>query len=162
YTGGAIAYLAAGNPDRGDLPLVLSITSFTPFTALLLANLMIDNPNPRHTALLTAGAGVVSVPIAIVAAHNLELDPGDTQLVRDAGFWGLVLATTGMLAFGGETTNDFGYSHYQYPSNRKLSAASLLGLYGGLGLGVIAAANSEVSLERVRVTTWGGYGGAVI
>jgi hypothetical protein len=162
YTAGAVAYLSAGDPDRGDLPLVLAITSFAPFTALMLANLATDNPDPRHTALLTAGAGVVSVPIAIVAARNLDLDPGDTQLVRDAGFWGLVLGTTGMLAWGGETTNNFGYSQYQYPSSRKISTAGLLGLYGGLGLGVVAAANSEVSLERVRVTTWGGYGGGII
>jgi hypothetical protein len=37
-----------------------------------------------------------------------------------------------------------------------------VGLYGGLGLGLIAAHATEVSLERVRVTTWGGYGGAVV
>ena len=29
-------------------------------------------------------------------------------------------------------------------------------------LGLLAAKYSEVSLERVRVTTWGGYGGAVL
>jgi hypothetical protein len=164
YTVGAVAYLSAGEPDRGDLPLVLAITSFTPTTVLLVANIASNHPDSRDTALLTAGAGLLSVPVAILAAKNLDLDPGDMQLVRDAGFWGLVLGTTGMLAFGGKTVTDstFGGSFYQGPSDRKVFTSSLLGLYGGLGLGVIAAANSEVSLERVRVATWGGYGGAVI
>jgi hypothetical protein len=38
----------------------------------------------------------------------------------------------------------------------------LLGLGSGLGLGLLAANTTEVSLERVRVSTWGGYGGAVL
>ena len=38
----------------------------------------------------------------------------------------------------------------------------LAGLYGGLAAGALAASQSEVSLERVRVATWGGYGGALI
>jgi hypothetical protein len=163
YTIGAVAYLNIGEPDRGDLPLALAITSFVPTTTLLVANIASENPNQRNVALLTAGAGLLSVPVAIVAARNLDLDPGDTQLVRDAGFWGLVLGTTGMLAFGGSTLQSpGGYSFYQGPSDRKVFTSSLLGLYGGLGLGAIAAANSEISLERVRVATWGGYGGAVI
>jgi hypothetical protein len=164
YTVGAVVYLSTGEPDRGDLPLVLAITSFTPTTVLLVSNIASSHPDSRDTALLTAGAGVLSAPVAILAARNLDLDPGDTQLVRDAGFWGLVLGTTGMLAFGGKTVTDptFGSSLYQGPSDRKVFTSSLLGLYGGLGLGVIAAANSEVSLERVRVATWGGYGGAVL
>jgi hypothetical protein len=163
YTIGAVAYLNLGEPDRGDLPLALAITSFVPTTTLLVANISSDHPNQRNVALLTAGAGVLSVPVAILAARNLELDPGDTQLVRDAGFWGLVLGTTGMLAFGGNTLQGSGgYSFYQGPSDRKVFTSSLLGLYGGLGLGAIAAANTEISLERVRVATWGGYGGAVI
>jgi hypothetical protein len=164
YTVGAVAYLSAGEPDRGDLPLVLAITSFTPTTVLLVINIASDHPDSHDSALLTAGAGLLSVPIAILAARNLDLDPGDTQLARDAGFWGLVLGTTGMLAFGGKTVTatGFGGSFYQGPSDRKVFTSSLLGLYGGLGLGIIGAANSEVSLERVRVTTWGGYGGAVI
>ncbi|HEY7374396.1 MAG TPA: hypothetical protein VIF57_19690 [Polyangia bacterium] len=163
YTIGAVAYLNVGEPDRGDLPLTLAITSFVPTTTLLVANIASDHPNQRNVALLTAGAGLLSVPVAMVAARNLELDPGDTQLVRDAGFWGLVLGTTGMLAFGGGTIQTLGgYSYYQSPSDRKVFTSSLLGLYGGLGLGALAAANSEISLERVRVATWGGYGGAVI
>ena len=112
---------------------------------------------------MTAGAGLLSVPIAIVTARRMDLDPGDTQLVRDAGFWGLVLGTTSMLAFGDETvTYPGGYSIHQGPSDRKVFTSALIGLYGALGLGIVAAVNSEVSLERVRVTTWGGYGGAVI
>jgi hypothetical protein len=163
YTIGAVAYLQSGEPDRGDLPLALAITSFLPTTVLLVANVASDNPDERNVALMTAGAGLLSVPIAIVAARKMDLDPGDTQLVRDAGFWGLVLGTTGMLAFGGETvTYPGGYTVEQGPSDRKVFTSSLLGLYGALGLGIAAAANSEVSLERVRVSTWGGYGGAVI
>jgi hypothetical protein len=38
----------------------------------------------------------------------------------------------------------------------------MIGLYGGLALGTVGAVSSEISLERVRVSTWGGYGGAVI
>jgi hypothetical protein len=162
YPAGAVAYLHAGDPDRGDLPLALGITSFVPMTAFLLYNIGKDHPETRTGAFISAGTGVASVPIAIIAARNLDLDPGDAQLVRDAGFWGLVLGTTGMLGFGGSTTTQYGYSQYQDPSNRKIFTSSLLGLWGGLGLGALAAANSEVSLERVRVATWGGYGGAVL
>jgi hypothetical protein len=162
YTVGAVAYLQVGEPDRGDLPLALGITSFVPTTAFLVYNIGNDHPSARTSALVTAGAGLLSAPVAIVAARNLDLDPGDAQLVRDAGFWGLVLGTTGMLAFGGKQV-DAGFGNtYQGPSDRKVFTSSLLGLYGGLGLGAIAAANSEVSLERVRVTTWGGYGGAIL
>jgi hypothetical protein len=162
YTLGAVAYLSAGNPDRGDLPLALAITSFFPTTVLLVANVASDNPDEKNVALMTAGAGLLSVPIAIVTARRMDLDPGDMQLVRDAGFWGLVLGTTSMLAFGGETATYPGYTINQGPSDRKVFTSALIGMYGALGLGIVAAANSEVSLERVRVTTWGGYGGAVI
>jgi hypothetical protein len=94
----------------------------------------------------------------------LDLDPGDTQLVRDAGFWGLVLGTTGTLGFGGTTQTYPGSidTYYQSPSSKAVSGFALAGLYGGLGLGVLAASQSEVSLERVRVSTWGGYGGALL
>jgi hypothetical protein len=163
YTGGAVAYLSTGQPDRGDLPLALAITSFLPTTVLLIANVAHDNPDEENVALMTAGAGVLSVPVAILAARQLDLDPGDMQLVRDAGFWGLALGTTGMLGFGAETvTYSGGFTSSQGPSDRKVFTSALIGLYGALGLGIVAAANSEVSLERVRVTTWGGYGGALI
>jgi len=161
YTLGAVAYLTLGDPDRGDLPLALAITSFLPTTTLLIANVASDNPDEKAVSLATGVVGLLSVPVAIVAARNLELDPGDTQLVRDAGFWGLVLGTTSMLAFGGNTTNN-GYTYYREPSNKKIFTSSLIGLYGGLALGTVGALSSEVSLERVRVSTWGGYGGAVI
>jgi hypothetical protein len=105
---------------------------------------------------------VLAIPAAVIAARKLDLDPGDTQLVRDAGFWGLLLATTGTLAFGGETRTDYGFERYVTPSDRKIAALGLAGLYGGLALGTIGALNSEVSLERVRVTTWGGYGGSIL
>ncbi|HEY5448809.1 MAG TPA: hypothetical protein VIQ54_08665 [Polyangia bacterium] len=162
YTLGAVAYLNLGDPDRGDLPLALAITSFLPTTTLLVANIASTNPDEKAVSLATGVVGLLSVPVAIVAARNLELDPGDTQLVRDAGFWGLVLGTTGMLAFGGETRTEYNYTSYHEPSNRKLFTGSMIGLYGGLALGTVGAVSSEVSLERVRVSTWGGYGGAVI
>ena len=162
YTLGAVGYLNTGNPDRGDLPLVLAITSYVPTTTLLVANIAYDNPDAKNTAYAVAAAGLLAAPLAVLAASKLDLDPGDTQLVRDAGFWGLVLGTTGMLGFGGETRNDFGFEQYSAPSGRRIATAGLLGLYGGLALGTIAAAKSETSLERVRVTTWGGYGGAVL
>jgi hypothetical protein len=162
YTVGSVAYLQAGNPDRGDLPLVLAISSYVPTTTLLLASAARENPDEEDTALLVAGSAVLAIPAAVVAARQLDLDPGDTQLVRDAGFWGLVLSTTGAFAFGGETRNDFGFEQYVSPSNRKVATIGLLGLYGGLALGTIGAMNSEVSLERVRVTTWGGYGGTIM
>jgi hypothetical protein len=163
YTLGAVAFLNLADPDRGDLPLALAITSYVPTTTLLVANAAITNPNGKKTALATALAGLASVPIAVVAANKLDLDPGDTQLVRDSGFWGLVLATTGTLGFGGSTQEIVpGFSAYRAPSGRTVATAGLIGLYGGMGLGLLSAHFSDVTLERVRVTTWGGYGGAVL
>jgi hypothetical protein len=162
YTLGAVAFLSLANPDRGDLPLALAITSYLPTTALLVSDAAFDHPSSKKTALATATAGLVSIPLAVYAAHELDLDPGDTQLVRDGGFWGLVLATTGTLGFGGSSQTQFGYESYQAPSSRVVSTAGLVGLYGGLGLGVLAAHFNDISLERVRVSTWGGYGGAIL
>ena len=162
YTLGSVAYLQAGNPDRGDLPLVLAIASYVPTTTLLVVSAAQEDPDEQDTALAVVGSGLLAIPAAVIAARQLDLDPGDTQLVRDAGFWGLVLGTTGALAFGGETRTDYGFERYVTPSNRKVAGLGLAGLYGGLVLGTIAAMNSEVSLERVRITTWGGYGGTVV
>ena len=162
YTLGSVAFLKLANPDRGDLPLALAITSYIPTTTLLVLSAIDAHPDGHTTGAATAVAGLLSIPIAVVAAQHLNLDPGDTQLVRDAGFWGLALSTVGTLGFGGRTTSYYGYSQYESPSSRKVAVAGLLGLYGGLGLGLLAAGNSDVSLERVRVTTWGGYGGAVV
>jgi len=162
YTAGAIAFLNLANPDRGDLPLALAITSYVPTTTLLFADAAFDHPSSKRVAGATVVAGLLSIPAAVVAAREFDLDPGDTQLVRDAGFWGLVLGTTGTLAFGGATTSSYGFNTYQGPTSRQVSVAGLVGLYGGLGLGLAAAHLSNVSLERVRVTTWGGYGGAVV
>jgi hypothetical protein len=162
YTVGAAVFLNTANPDRGDLPLALAITSYAPTTTLLIANFAFDHPDGRKTALATAATGLLSVPVAVYAAHELDLDPGDTQLVRDAGFWGLALGTTGMLGFGGSTQTQFGYSTYTSPTGKAIATAGFLGLYGGLGLGLAAAHATDVSLERVRVSTWGGYGGAIV
>jgi hypothetical protein len=162
YTAGSIAYLTLADPSRGDLPLALGIASYLPTTTLLVANLAQDNPDEESVALATAGTGLLAVPLAVVATHWLDLDPGDTQLVRDAGFWGLVLGTTGTLGFAG-TTETFGnYESYREPTGRAVALGGLTGLYGGLALGALAASQTEVSLERVRVSTWGGYGGALL
>jgi hypothetical protein len=166
YTVGAMAFLKLADPDRGDLPLALAITSYVPTTTLLVAGVAFEHASSRSVAVATTAAGLLSVPAAVLAAKQFDLDPGDTQLVRDAGFWGLALAISGMEGFGGSTqvysSGSFTYSSYQSPSGRAVAAAGLLGLYGGLGLGLLGAHYSDVSLERVRVSTWGGYGGAVI
>ena len=163
YTAGGIAYLQLGDPDRGDLPLALAISFFMPTATLLVANVASDNPDSQHVAAATTAVGLLSVPVAILAARQFDPDPGDMQLVRDSMFWGLVLGTTSSLAWGGETIDSgFGYSQYQGPSGRKMAAYGLVGMSAGLGLGTLAALNSEVSLERVRAATWGGYGGAVL
>jgi hypothetical protein len=161
YTAAAVAFLNLADPDRGDLPLALAITSYVPTATLLVSELTFSSARDRNRALAVASAGVLSLPIAVLAARHLDLDPGDTQLVRDSGFWGLVLATTGTLWLGGRTANGIDTS-YSSPSNHAVATAGLVGLFGGLGLGALAAAHSEVSLERIRVTTWGGYGGALI
>lgn len=158
YTLGSVGYLTLANPSRGDLPLALGIASYMPTTTLLVANLA-DNPDEENVALATAATGLLAVPVALAATHWLDLDPGDTQLVRDAGFWGLVLGVSGTLGFAG-TTHEFGF--YQQPPGRTVALGGLGGLYGGLALGALAASQSEVSLERVRVATWGGYGGALL
>ncbi len=162
YTLGSVLFLKLADPDRGDLPLALAITSYVPTTTLLVMNAADSHPDGHTIGAATAVAGLLSVPIAVVAARHFDLDPGDTQLVRDAGFWGLVLATAGTLGFGGHTESSWGYSTWHPPSNRTIAAAGLIGLYGGLGLGLLSASATEISLERVRVTTWGGYGGAVV
>jgi hypothetical protein len=148
YTGLGVAYLTLAHPDRGDLPLVLAISSYLPLTVGLGA-LATGWDSEKGVPAAIAGTGVAALPIAVIAAANSNLDPGDTQLVRDAGFWGLVLSFSTSLAVNPE-------------SSRAAGVAGLMGLYGGLGLGLIAASASEVSLERVRVATWGGYGGALI
>jgi hypothetical protein len=167
YTVGAVAFLKLADPDRGDLPLALAITSYVPTTTLLVAGVGFPHASSRSVALATAGAGLLSVPVAVLATRQFDLDPGDTQLVRDAGFWGLALAITAMEGFGGSTQvypggGNVTFSSYQSPSGRAVAGAGLVGLYGGLGLGLLGAHYSDVSLERVRVSTWGGYGGAVI
>jgi hypothetical protein len=166
YGLGAVGYLSVADPDRGDLPLALAITSYIPTTTLLLAGATSDNPDSHNVASATAIAGLASVPVALIATHQFNLDPGDTQLVRDAGFWGLALSTMGTLGFGGTTrtygSGDYAYSLYEGPSARKTAVAGLIGLYGGMGLGLLSAHVSNVSLERVRISTWGGYGGAVV
>lgn len=153
YTGLAVAYVNLAKPDRGDLPLTLAISSYLPLTAVLGA-MAAEVEDARAVAGTAAGAALLSIPLAYLAAARTDLDPGDTQLVRDAGFWGGVIAFSAASAASlGAGDNDLG---------RASGAAGLAGLYGGMGLGLLAARYSEVSLERIRVTTWGGYGGGLL
>lgn len=156
YTLGSVGFLQLANPDRGDLPLALGITSYVPTTALLAITAVDPDVSSSTTGAATTFAGLLSIPFAVLATRTFDLDPGDTQLVRDAGFWGLALATLGTMGFAGDRTEAWGYSNYHAPSGQQVAIAGLLGLYGGLGLGLVTAHVSEVSLERVRVTTWGG------
>lgn len=162
YTVGSVIFLAAANPDRGDLPLALGIVSYVPMTTLLVSAAAYPHASAKSQAIATTVSSVLAIPIAVVAARNLDLDPGDTQLVRDTAFWGLVLSVTGTMALGSHRYSGGDIYGDTTPSSRTVATAGLIGLYGGLGLGLLAAEHSEVSLERVRVTTWGGYGGAVL
>jgi hypothetical protein len=148
YTSLAAIYVNTAQVDRGDLPLALAITSYIPLTAGLVT-LTTETDNGRAAASVISVSAVVALPIAYYAAAHSDLDPGDTQLVRDSGFWGAVIGASSALA----TRN---------PSGRTVGIAGMVGLYGGMGLSAVAAAHSDISLERVRVTTWGGYGGAVL
>jgi hypothetical protein len=147
YTGLALTYVSTSKVDRGDLPLTLAITAYAPLTAALAA-LATQWSSPKAVGGAVAGSALLAIPIAVFAARHTDLDPGDTQLVRDAGFWGL--ATSFVATFG--LTDRL----------QAAATAGLGGLYGGMGIGLLAANYSEVSLERVRMTTWGGYGGALL
>jgi hypothetical protein len=148
YTSLAALYVNTAPVDRGDLPLALGITSYIPLTAGLVALTTDQDPGPAAATVITASA-IVALPIAYYAAAHTDLDPGDTQLVRDSGFWGVIIGASSALA-------------YRNASARSVGIAGMVGLYGGMGLGVVAAAHTDISLERVRVTTWGGYGGALL
>jgi hypothetical protein len=152
YTFGAVAFLSY-SPDRGDLPLVLAISAYLPSaTTFTLLGLFPEIPF-QTLGLVSALTGTAAIPVAILAAYSYDTDPGDTQLVRDAGFWGMVLALTGAISFSDPNRS--------VPA-QSIGIAGMVGLYGGLGIGFALARNTEVSLERVRVTTWGGYGGVVV
>jgi hypothetical protein len=149
YTGLGMVYVNTAKVDRGDLPLTLAISSYVPLTAGFIA-LATNTTSSHASASAVVASGLVALPAAFWLASVTDLDPGDTQLVRDCGFWGAVWGVTTALA----TTDN--------PSNRRIGIGGMAGLYGGLGLGLLAASTTNISLERVRVTTWGGYGGAII
>lgn len=153
YTGLAVGYVNAADVDRGDLPLALAITSYVPLTAGLVS-LAADASSSRTSATLITASGLVALPIAYWAGSVTDLDPGDMQLVRDAGFWGVIWGVTGAIATAPVTAES--------SFDRRAGVLGMVGLYGGMGLGLLAAKYTDVSLERVRVTTWGGYGGAII
>jgi hypothetical protein len=146
YTGLSLAFVNTDRVDRGDLPLTLAIGSYAPLTTALAA-LATGWSAPKAVGAAVTASAVVAIPVAYLVAKHTDLDPGDTQLVRDVAFWGL---GTGFVAGLGLTD-----------SFQSAARAGLAGLYGGLALGLVAATHSDVSLERVRMTTWGGYGGAL-
>ena len=87
------------------------------------------------------------------------------QLVRDAGFWGLALGLLGAESVRWEPHYDGRGAENSLttePSSGTLSRAGGLGLVAGFCLGTLAATQVDVSLERVRVATWGGYAGALM
>ncbi len=160
YTVGGIVLLQTADLDRGDLPLALGITSYIPTTTLLVVTALDLDLSDRQAGTAIALSGLIALPVAVLATQHLALDPGDTQLVRDAGFWGGLLATTAVLGFAGNRHN--GDTFQEGPTATTVSRAGLAGLGGGLALGYLAAQHTEVSLERVRVATWAGYGGGVV
>ncbi len=155
YLVGSLLYLFLADPDRGDLPLVLGAASYIPTSTMLIATLA----DADGSAAAWAGAisGTLALPIALLLGYYLDLDPGDTQLARDVGFWLAVLCT-------GTASAIVVQMEYQGPGAeaRVIPGAALAGLWAGIGLGTLWAYKSEISLERVRVTTWAGYGGTVV
>ncbi|HEY3451327.1 MAG TPA: hypothetical protein VGK67_33520 [Myxococcales bacterium] len=163
YTGLGLLWLLVTDPDRGDLPLVLAISSYVPTTATLAVTAFAQNPDAKAVGFAAGIAGLAAVPIAALLASKLDLDPGDTQLVRDAGFWGMAVGLGSLLAFGGKDISYGGpYTFHQSPTGQEVAAGGLIGLYAGLGLGLLGAYLGDPSLERVRVATWGGYGGTLV
>jgi hypothetical protein len=142
----AVAMLGHGHYDRGDLPVALAIAAYVPTTLTLIA--VANDWRGTSAAAATGIAGLIALPIAAVVANTTNADPGDAQLVRDAGFWGAALSI--LFAAGADA-----------PS-QTVGLAGLGGLYGGLGLGLLVASKSEVTVERVRVITWSGYAGTVV
>jgi hypothetical protein len=149
YTGLSMLYVNTAKVDRGDLPLTLAISSYVPLTAGFIT-LAAQPSSGSGSAGVVAASGLLALPAAYWAASVSDLDPGDTQLVRDAGFWGAVWGVTTALA-----TDDT-------LSDRSVGIGGMIGLYSGLGLGLLVASTTNISLERVRVSTWGGYGGAIL
>jgi hypothetical protein len=152
YTGLGALYVNTAQVDRGDLPLVLGIASYVPLTATFIT-LAADTNSGKAAATAVTAAGLVALPAAYWAGSVTDLDPGDTQLVRDAGFWGTIWGVTTALATAPDAGN---------PSGRRIGIGGMIGLYGGLGMGLLLASQTDISLERVRVTTWGGYGGTLL
>jgi hypothetical protein len=149
YTGLSMVYVNTAKVDRGDLPLTLAISSYVPLTTEFITLATDTNPG-RAGASVVAISGLLALPAAYWVASVTDLDPGDTQLVRDCGFWGAVWGVSAAFASSPSA------------SERSVGIGGMVGLYGGLGLGLLAASTTNISLERVRVTTWGGYGGAII
>lgn len=147
--GGAATAFSLIDKDRGDVPLVLGLTSLVPATVYLAFRILPEIPNERSAATASAWTGMLSVPAAMILSQFVSPDPARAELVRQGADWGLLLG-----ALGGR---------YAAPSalyQRWNFGAALLGLYFGLGMGVLAAnALPAVEVDSVRLTAIGGYVG---
>ena len=161
---GALAgvYVGAAKPKRSDLALTLTIASDVPVTALLFG-LARDSDVKRSTAAAVAVSGTLALPLAGLVANVATVDAGAMTLAREAGFWGATLAMTGTAGFwAGRSCDHADHCSRQSPSGRVVGIAGLLGLYGGLAAGGLIGSEWDVSVERARLTTLGGYVGALM
>jgi len=148
--GGAGLYsLFGATPDRGDLALIMGVSAYLPMTASF-ASLIIGGAAVENISLTAGVVGLGALPIGLALAHFTDLDPGDTQLIRDSIFWGALFGIAGVTAnYEGITGNSIGW------------AGLIGGAFGG-GVGAVMANVSDPTLERIRVITWAGYAGAAI
>jgi hypothetical protein len=150
FGGSALYYLFKMNPDRGDLPLIMAITSYLPLTTTFIS--ILADADGEVIPLATSIASLVALPLALTLGYNTDLDPGDTQLVRDSLFWGIGFGLAGYVGFG--VTDDM--------TPKTLVLSGLIGAAIGGGTGLWLSQVSEPTLERIRVTTWGGYAGGAL
>jgi hypothetical protein len=95
FGGSAALYAAFGSPDRGDYPLALTIMAGVPAAALMITAIASGpytsagrNIGNAPYGVAVGVGGVAAVPLALLLAAYVDVDPGDMQLVRDAGALG--------------------------------------------------------------------------
>ena len=148
FGGASLYYLLNGNVDRGDLPLAMAVTAYLP--AAIMFTGFIAEQDSEAQALTTGLVGVAALPIGLALAAATDVDPGDTQLVRDSIFWGSLFGIGSLLAVDEDT------------GSQTVGICALSGgIVGGLA-GTALASFSDPTLERVRVVTWAGYAGTAL
>lgn len=162
----ASLYAWRGRPDRGDLPLMLSTMLYIPTTALLITAMA------NATGEQIAGAVAVSSLGALIPAFLLgrytDVDPGDMQLIRETGFWiggvtaGITAAISHNVPHQVCTWPPICHQTYNSVDHRLVAGTSLVGLFAGLGIGIVAAGYTELSYWRVRLITLTGYAGTAL